>query len=130
MDRILKIWWRRLWWVEIWLFFYWWWEYHPNPPNVENTVVQKFSKPIRMLDYFTKKFSRKALLVFCLPGQDYDWNLQNKFWLLMVFGVLCRCVSLKVKLMFLHIYKYVSASCLSQFTLYIVYYLQFTLYIV
>ena len=101
-------------------------EYHPNLPIMENTVAPKFSKPIRMLDSFTKNFSRMALsfeFVFCLAVQDYDWNLQNKFWLLMAFAVLYKCASLKVKLMFLHIFKYVSASCLYQFTLYIIYYI-------
>ena len=37
-------------------------EYHPNPPSMENIVAQKFSKPTRMLNPFTKKFSRTALL--------------------------------------------------------------------
>ena len=36
-------------------------EYHPNPPSMENIAAQKFSNPIRMLNPFTKKFSRKAL---------------------------------------------------------------------
>ena len=104
-------------------------EYHPNLPIMENTVAPKFSKPIRMLDSFTKNFSRMALsfeFIFCLAVQDYNWNLQNKFGLLMDFAVLYKCVSLKVKLMLLHIFKYVSASCLYRFTLCIIYYIFYT----
>ena len=99
-------------------------EYHPNPPIKKNPLPLKFFKPIRMLDSFTKNFSRMVLSfesVFCLEVQDYDWNLQNEFWLLMTFVVLYKCVSLKIKLMLLHIFKYVSASFLHQFTLYIIY---------
>ena len=36
-------------------------EYHPDSAIVENTVAPKFSKPIRMLDSFTKNFSRMGL---------------------------------------------------------------------
>ena len=70
-------------------------EYHPNPPIMENTVLPKFSKPVGMLDSFTKYFSRKTLsfeFVFCLVVQDYDSNLQNKFgyrWLLQFSPVVC-----------------------------------------
>ena len=35
-------------------------------------------------------------LCYCLAVPDYDSNLQNKFWLLMAFAVLCKYVSLKV----------------------------------
>ena len=101
-------------------------EYQPNSPIMENTVAQNLSKSIRMLHSFTKNFSRMALLfkfVFRLAVQDYDWNVQNQFWLLMAFAVLYKCVSLKVKLMFLHIFKYVSASCLYQFNLYVILYI-------
>ena len=99
-------------------------EYHPNPLIKKNPLPLKFFKPIRMLDSFTKNFSRMVLSfesVFCLEVQDYDWNLQNEFWLLMTSVVLYKCVSLKIKLMLLHIFKYVSASFLYQFTLYIIY---------
>ena len=100
-------------------------EYHPNRSITENTVAPKFSKPIRMLDSFTKNFSRMALsfeFVFCLAVQDYDWNLQNKFWLLMAFAVLYKCVSLKVKLTFLHIFRCFGLLSLL-ITLYIIYYI-------
>ena len=60
---------------------------------------------------------------FCLAVQDCDWNLQNRFCLLMTSAAFYKCVPLKVKFMFLHIFKYVSASCLYQFTLYIIYYI-------
>ena len=99
-------------------------EYHPNPSVVENTVTPKFSKPIRMLDSFTRNFSKMAWSFefnFYSAVQDYDWNLQNNFWLLMAFAVLYKCMSLKANLMFLQIFKYVSTSCLNQFTLYIIY---------
>ena len=63
--------------VIIWLMG----EYHPNLRIMKNTVAPKFSDPIRMLDSFTKDFSRMALsfIVFYLAVQDYDWNLQNQF---------------------------------------------------
>ena len=53
------------------------------------------------------KFLRKGLsfeLIFCIAVQHHDWNLKNKFWLLMVYGVLSK-VSIKVKLMFFKIQK-------------------------
>ena len=46
--------------VEIWSFLIDG-EYHLNPPIMEKTVAPNFSKPIRMLDSFTKNFSRMAL---------------------------------------------------------------------
>ena len=70
---------------------------------MENTLATKFSKPIRILDSFTLNFSRKALsfeFIFCFAVQHCDWNLQNKFCLLMAAEFLCRSVSLKVKLIF------------------------------
>ena len=99
----LKIWRRGIWWVEIWSLFDWFGELHPNSPIMENSVAPKCSKPIRMLEFFRQNFFWKGLsfeFIFCLPVQHYDWNLQNKFWLLMALGVLCRCVSVKVKLVF------------------------------
>ena len=41
----------------------------------------------------------------------------------MAFAVLCKCVFLNVKLIFLYIFKYVLTSCLYQFTFYIIYYI-------
>ena len=38
-------------------------EYHPNLPIMEDTVPPKFSKPIRMLDSFTKTFLQKDLII-------------------------------------------------------------------
>ena len=38
-------------------------EYHPNLPIMEDTVAPKFSKPIRMLDSFTKTFLQKDLII-------------------------------------------------------------------
>ena len=58
--------------------------------------------------------------VFCLEVQDYNWKQQNKFWLLMAVVVLYKCVPLKVKLMFLHIFKYVSIYSL-HYIFYILY---------
>ena len=90
--------------------FNWWGEYYHNPLVMENPMALKFSKPIRMLGSFTRNFSRKALsfeFTFCLAVQHYDWKLQNnKFWLLMDFVFLWRCVSLTVKLILLS-YKFV-----------------------
>ena len=53
---------------------------HPNQPIMRDSVVPKFSKPIRMLDFLTRNFSRKALsLIFCTAEKC-----------LVTGGVLCR----------------------------------------
>ena len=100
-------------------------EYHPNPPIMENIVAPKFFKPIRMLDCFTKSFSRMLLsfeFIFVWQFRIMTETYITRFgywWLLQFF----KRVSLKVKLLFLHIFKFVSASCLDQFTLYVIYYI-------
>ena len=48
------------------------WSYHPNPSIMRNPVALKFSKPIRMLDYFTQNFSRKAYLLNSFFVWHYD----------------------------------------------------------
>ena len=97
----------------------------PNPSFMKNTVAPKFSKPIRMLDSFTKNFSGMALsfeFVFCLAVQDYDWNLQNKFWLLMAFQFLTSVCPLKSSLCFTHFQICFSTLSLSIY-FYIIYYI-------
>ena len=99
--------------MEIWSIFDWWREYHPNPPIMENTMTPKFSKRIRMLDSFIKNFSRKALpfeFAFLFSSSGLRLKPTGKVWLLIAFAVLFSCVSLKVKLMFLHLFKYVLTS--------------------
>ena len=66
----------------------------PQPTQNGKTFGSEFSRPIRLLDSFTRNFSRKTLpleFIFCMTDQHHDWNLQNKFWLLMTFEVLSRC---------------------------------------
>ena len=101
-------------------------EYHPNPPIMENTVAQNFSKPISKIDSFTKNISQERLYhlnsffvwKFRIMAETYRISF-GYLWLLQFFA----SISLKIKAMFLHIFKYVSTSCLYQFTLYIIYYI-------
>ena len=58
-----------------WSFFDWWGEYQRNPSIMGNPVALKFSKPIRMLDFFTQDFSRDAYLLNSFFVWHYDWNL-------------------------------------------------------
>ena len=65
-------------------------DFNTNLPVMEKPAAPKFSKLIRILDSFTWNFSGKTLsfeVIFCLAVQHYDWNLQNKFWLLIIVGV-------------------------------------------
>ena len=82
-------------WVNSWLMG----EYHPNMVVTEKPVVPRFSKPIKLLDSLTKISPARLYLLnsfFCMAVQHHDWNLLNKSWLLIAFGVLSK-VSLKVK---------------------------------
>ena len=63
-----------------------------NPAIMENTAATKLSRAIRLLDFFYIKFQHYDQH----QNQYHDWNLLNKFWLLITFGVLSK-VSLKVK---------------------------------
>ena len=63
-----------------------------NPAIMENTAATKPSRAIRLLDFFYIKFQHYDQH----QNQYHDWNLLNKFWLLITFGVLSK-VSLKVK---------------------------------
>ena len=70
-----------IWWVAIWSLFDWWREYRLNPAVMGKSTAPKFSSPIRLLDFFTQNFSRKALsfeYIFCMAVYHYDWNLMNK----------------------------------------------------
>ena len=60
-------------------------EYHPNTAVMEKPAAPKFYRPIRLLVSFTQNFSRKALsfeFIYCMAVQYHDWNLLNKFLLL------------------------------------------------
>ena len=101
-------------------------EYHPQPTHYGKHCGPKFSKPNRMLDSFTKNISPERLYHF---NSFFVWQFRimietyriscGYWWLLQFFA----SVSLKTKLMFLHIFKYVLTSCLYQFTLYFIYYI-------
>ena len=88
---------------------------------MESSVAQNFFNPIKMLDSFTQNFSRRSLsfkFLFCFAVEHDDLNLQNKFWLLFSFVVLCRCVPLKVKLMFFKIQNKIQYAIMSDRNLY------------
>ena len=88
---------------------------------MESSVAQNFSNPIKMLDSFTQNFSRRSLsfeFLFCFAVEHDDLNLQNKFWLLFSFVVLCRCVPLKAKLMLFKIQNKIQYAIMSDRNLY------------
>ena len=65
-------------------------EFNTNSPVMEKPAAPELSKLIRILDSFTRNFSRKTLsfeFIFCLAVQHYDWNPQNEFSLLVIVGV-------------------------------------------
>ena len=71
------------WWEDILLFFDWW-GCRPQPHIRKNHVAQKCSQPIRLLDSFTKNFSRNAwsfqFIVF-LHGSSASWLKSMKYLL-------------------------------------------------
>ena len=65
----------------------------PQPTQNGKPFGPEFSRPIRLLDSFTRNFFRKTLpfeFIFCMTVQHHDLNLKNKFWLLKTFEVLSR----------------------------------------
>ena len=98
--------------------------YHSNPLIMENTVVPKFSKSIRMLSNSFKKnisperlYHSNSFFVWQFRIMIETYRIKFGYWWLFHFFA---SVSLK---MFFHVYKYLSTSCLYQFTLYIIYYI-------
>ena len=71
------------WWEDILLFFGWW-GCRPQPHITKNLMAQKCSQPIRLLDSFTKNFSRNAwsfqFIVF-LHGSSASWLKSMKYLL-------------------------------------------------
>ena len=112
--------------MEIWSFFDWWGSTIPTRPVWKTLQPKNFLSQSGCLILLRKSSPERLYhlnLFFCLAVPDYYWNVQNKVWLLMAFAVLCKCVFLNVKLIFLYIFKYVLTSCLYQFTFYIIYYI-------
>ena len=66
----MKLWWRGLLWAKIWSCFDWWGSTTPTNDN-RKPCCPKFSKPIRMPDYFTWSFSKKAYLL----NSFFVWQL-------------------------------------------------------
>ena len=67
----------------------------------------KIFKANQIAWFLYTKFLRKGLfyeLIFCIAVHHHDWNLGNKFWLLVAYGFLSK-MSIKVKLMFFKVQK-------------------------
>ena len=67
-------------------------EYHPQPSYNRKHCGHKIFKANQIAWFFYTKFQHHDQH----QNQHHDWNLLNKFWLLITFGVLSK-VSLKVK---------------------------------
>ena len=112
--------------MEIWSFFVWWESTNPNPLIMKNTVAPSFLSQSECLILLQKIFLQKGFIIlirfflwqFRIMIEPY--RISFGYWWLVQF---LASVSLKTKHMFLHIFKYVSTSCLYQFTLYIIYYI-------
>ena len=109
-------------------------EYHPNRSITENTVAPKFSKPIRMLDSFTKNFSRMALSFefvffwqFRIMIETYRMSF-GYWWLLQFFTSVCPLKSRLCFYTFSNIFRHLFFINLL-FTLYIKYFI-YIIYII
>ena len=83
-----------LWWLKISSFCDWQGRYHPLPRLMKNSLVPKFSKPIRILDSFAQISPRKALSFesfFCLAVQQTS-RISSEFS--MVLKIQNKCVNM------------------------------------
>ena len=105
--------------MKILLFFNWWGKEHPKLSIMENSLVPKIFKPIRIYS-FTKNFPRKALsfgfIFYLAVQQTYKISfVTDGFWssLFCMFFIVFLCslsslCFLKFKTKFLHQYAYMS----------------------
>ena len=97
----------------------------PQPAHYGKHCGPKIFQANQNAWFFYKIFSRMLLsfefvFVWQFRIMTETYIIRFGYWWLLQFF---KYVSLKVKLLFLHIFKYVSASCLDQFTLYVIYYI-------
>ena len=110
-------------------------EYHPNPPIMENTVAQNFSKPISKIDSFTKNISQERLYhlnsffvwKFRIMIETYRMSF-GYWWLLPFFTSVCPLKSRLRFYTFSNIFRHLFFINLL-FTLYIKYFI-YIIYII